>query len=246
MAINLKNITGNGGVNFRSPSASTPSIITNGLVLSVDASNPASYPGSGTTWTDLSGNGNNGTLSGDATYNSGNGGFIALRSNTGFINFGSPSAGSNTSAYTWGCWFKPPQVSSTIIFMGRGRDFSGNGWSLAAVMLSTGFNASIVTTVPSTSQINASYTMTPIINTWYYYTGVWNPGVSLKVYINGTLGATVTTATTTLRSSTDGWTSTINTSYNNADLGAMHSYNRVLSDAEVLQNYNVTKTRFGL
>jgi hypothetical protein len=39
-----------------------PAIITNGLVLNLDAGNPASYSGSGTTWTDLSGNGNNGTL----------------------------------------------------------------------------------------------------------------------------------------------------------------------------------------
>jgi len=40
----------------------SPSIITNGLVLCLDAANSKSYPGSGTTWTDLSGNGNNGTL----------------------------------------------------------------------------------------------------------------------------------------------------------------------------------------
>ena len=66
-------------------------VITDGLVLYVDASNPASYSGTGTTWFDLSPNGNNGTLSGNATYNSGNGGYISLQSNTGFINFGSGS-----------------------------------------------------------------------------------------------------------------------------------------------------------
>jgi hypothetical protein len=42
--------------------AHSPSIVMNGLVLCLDAGNSKSYPGSGTTWTDLSGNGNTGTL----------------------------------------------------------------------------------------------------------------------------------------------------------------------------------------
>lgn len=226
--------------------ASTIPVIQSGLVLYVDASIASSYPGSSTTWFDLSGNGYNATLSGNASYSATNGGRISLGSGTGFVNFGGSSAGSNTSAYSWGAWFSPPQVSSTIIFMGRGRDGSGAGWSLAAVMLSTGFNASIVTTVPSIAQINASYSTTPTANAWYNYMAVWSPGSSLKVYVNGVLRATALTSSTVLRSSTDGWTSTINTSYNNANLGSMIAYNRVLSDSEVLSNYNATKTRFGL
>jgi hypothetical protein len=47
-----------------------PRIVTDGLVLALDAGNPKSYPGSGTTWTDLSGNGNNGTLVNGVGYNS--------------------------------------------------------------------------------------------------------------------------------------------------------------------------------
>ena len=46
----------------------SPSIITQNLVLCLDAGNSKSYPGSGTTWTDLSGNGNNGTLRNSPTY----------------------------------------------------------------------------------------------------------------------------------------------------------------------------------
>jgi hypothetical protein len=220
-------------------------VITDGLVLYVDASNPASYSGTGTTWFDLSPNGNNGTLSGNATYNSGNGGFISLQSNTGFINFGSGSAGSNTSSYTWGAWVKFTDVSSTNIFMARGNDSSG-GWNLAAVMLTTGFNASMVTTVPSTSQINSVYSTTPVANTWYYYTAVFDAGVSLKVYINGVLSATQNSSSTNLRNSGEGWSSSLGTTYYNADYGSMIAYNTALTDAEVLQNYNATKERFDL
>ena len=49
-------------------------IVTSGLVLNLDAGNTASYPGTGTTWTDLSGNGNNGTLVNGVGYNFANGG----------------------------------------------------------------------------------------------------------------------------------------------------------------------------
>ena len=48
-----------------------PSIVTNGLVLCLDAGNQLSYPGTGTTWNDLSRNGNNGTLTNGPVFNSG-------------------------------------------------------------------------------------------------------------------------------------------------------------------------------
>ena len=50
-----------------------PSIVTDGLVLALDAANHKSYPGSGTTWYDLSGNGNNGTLNCGPSFDFGNG-----------------------------------------------------------------------------------------------------------------------------------------------------------------------------
>ena len=56
------------------PVANVNSIITSGLVLNLDASNAASYPGSGTVWTDLSGSGNNGTIISGITYSNINGG----------------------------------------------------------------------------------------------------------------------------------------------------------------------------
>jgi hypothetical protein len=54
------------------------SIVTSGLVLALDAANTKSYPGSGTTWTDLSGNSNTGTLTNGPTYSSANGGSIVF------------------------------------------------------------------------------------------------------------------------------------------------------------------------
>ena len=59
----------------------SPNIITNGLVLLLDAANTKSYPGSGTTWTDLSGNGNNGTNT-NMTFESLNGGIFDFATNS--------------------------------------------------------------------------------------------------------------------------------------------------------------------
>ena len=56
----------------------SPKIITNGLVLSLDAANNKSYPRSGTTWSDLSGNNNTGTLTNGPTFSDSNGGVIDL------------------------------------------------------------------------------------------------------------------------------------------------------------------------
>jgi hypothetical protein len=61
---------------------SAPNIVTNGLVLNLDAGNPSSYNGNGNTWTDLSGSGNNGTLVGGVTYNSSNQGSLVFNGNS--------------------------------------------------------------------------------------------------------------------------------------------------------------------
>ena len=59
-----------------------PNLINDNLVLCLDASNTQSYPGSGTTWTDISDKGNNGTLANGAAFDSGNKGSINLDSGT--------------------------------------------------------------------------------------------------------------------------------------------------------------------
>jgi hypothetical protein len=58
-------------------------IVTNGLVLSLDAADKNSYPGSGTVWSDLSGNNNNNTLVATPTFSSANGGSLVFNNNVG-------------------------------------------------------------------------------------------------------------------------------------------------------------------
>ena len=60
-------------------------LVTDGLVLNLDAGDPRSYPGSGTTWTNMSGGGHNATLINGATYNNANGGSIVLDGGTQYV-----------------------------------------------------------------------------------------------------------------------------------------------------------------
>ena len=66
----------------------SPKIVTNGLVLCLDAADKKSYPGTGTTWFDRSGNGNNGILVNSPTFNSGNGGSIVFVGHNDYVNCG--------------------------------------------------------------------------------------------------------------------------------------------------------------
>lgn len=70
----------------------SPKIVTNGLVLYLDAANQKSYPGSGTTWTDLSGNGNTGTLTNGPTFSANNNGGIVFDGANDYVSISNSSS----------------------------------------------------------------------------------------------------------------------------------------------------------
>jgi hypothetical protein len=82
----------------------TPPIVTNGLVLHLDAGSRQSYPGSGTTWNDLSGNGYNGTLTNGPTFNTANQGSIVFDQANDIVSF---SGVVLTNTHTVNIWIYP-------------------------------------------------------------------------------------------------------------------------------------------
>jgi hypothetical protein len=222
-------------------------ISRNGLVLQLDAASQNSYISGSTTWRDLSGNNNNGTLINGPTFDSGNGGSIFMNGSNQYIS--SSYFGNTTDSFTFSTWFKNDNYSEDKYLLVRGRDASGNGWSLFIKIFITGISESAaVTTSGGTIQFSATGTSTLALNTWYYLTGVWTAGVSIRHYVNGILEATTNTSSTNLRTSTDGWVvGSINTTNFTSGYNAVAQiYNRVLSAAEIQQNFNATKGRFGL
>jgi hypothetical protein len=222
-------------------------IVTNGLVLALDAADRNSYPGSGTTWRDLSGNNNNGTLTNGPTFSSANGGSIFTDGTDDFIS--TPYSGSAADSYTFSVWFNNDNYSETKYILNRGRDGAGNGWSLYLVITTDGIaQAGVVPTVPSVVGIGTTGTIIQSLNKWYYITGVWTAGSSIQCYVNGVLDGTELTSSTSLRTSTNGWSiGSISTSLFTSGYNAVAQvYNRVLTTQEILQNYNAQKSRFNL
>lgn len=221
-----------------------PGMVTTGLKLYLDAANLTSYPGSGTTWSDLSGNNNHATLVNGPTFNDVNGGSIYTDGTNDYAV--SSYIGSPTDSHTYAAWFKNDNTSEPKFVLTRGRDGVGNTWSLF-LHITTGSKAGAsVVTLPSSNQSGVNGTSTLAINSWYYVTAVWTAGQSIKIYVNGVLEGTASVTETSLRTSTSGFgIGSVNTgNFTSGYTAVVQVYNKALSDAEILQNYNAHRYRF--
>jgi hypothetical protein len=221
-------------------------IVTDGLVLNLDAGNPASYPGSGTTWTDLSGQGSIGTLKGGVGYNSAHEGFLTFDGSNDFVSIPNNTA-LNTQTPTVEVWIKTNNTNQNGFFFEKGS--VNTQYSLfqeGAVIRwrqkdSNGGLGSIgATTADFISTSN-----------WAQVIGTYTSG-SRKFYINGTLRDSDTLAVT-LATNNDGmsigaWGGTTDARgyYYNGNLAICRVYNRALSAAEITQNFDALKGRYGL
>ena len=106
-----------------------PRIVTDGLVLALDAGNTKSYPGSGTTWTDLSGRGNTGTLTNGPTYSSANGGSIVFDGTNDHVTMsGNNISGlsAETTDFSICIWVKYNSTASYGAFFAKQNSISSN------------------------------------------------------------------------------------------------------------------------
>jgi hypothetical protein len=222
-----------------------PNIVTNGLVLHLDAANTKSYPGSGTTWVDKSGYGNNGTLTNGPTFSSLNGGSIVFDGTNDYVSI----LNNTTVSFTIGCWINTTATSYTGTqgYEGNGIVWSDVGGVANDFVLSILNNKASWFTGDNTTTINSTTT----INTgaWFYITVVKNGSNSTKeLFINSISESTGTSGTSTLTANPNiaiGG-NTLDSKYFSGKIAQVQIYNRALSAQEVLQNYNATKSRFNL
>ena len=218
-------------------------IVTDGLVLHLDAAQLRSYPTTGTTWTDLSGVGNNGTLTNGPTFNSQFGGGIVLDGVNDYVRY--PMI--NYAAETVMVWTKSNTVNyNKDAYISSSRFNNGhiihpfvNGKN-GAIYLLTSTGGNIVVSGYSLANITIPH--------FFCYT---TNGSNLHIaYIDGAeIGRSTTaiTRTTLAAVTTDlGFDNVPGSRYGNANYYIALRYNRALTATEVLQNYNATKSRFGL
>jgi len=237
--------------------AHSPRIVTDGLVLALDAGNTKSYPGSGATWTDLSGNGNNGTLTNGPTYSSANGGSIVFDGIGDYVS--GPTFSSVLNYQTSGtieCFFKiissPSADFEDIWGFASGGSTTRTIWFEASTIvldnlrfvwrLSSGSLGTIDTNIaPSTNRnINQVVCSYEVIST----------NITFRVYINGTFynSSTVSGSLTnspSLPLSIGSNLGALAESFN-CNIYNFKIYNRALTAAEVSQNFNALRGRFGI
>jgi hypothetical protein len=216
-------------------------VITNGLLIHVDAANRNSYSGTGTTWYDLSGNGNNGTLNGSVQYNSENGGALRMTAYNDFIGFGT-GATFAPSTLTVEFWFKVNTPTNAYLWHIDGIDnpelrlYFGGAGNLNAyyAFYDAGAYAS-----------SGEYAYSA--STWYCMSATLQNN-SVKTYFNGRLVAygTGTYNGGTANTHRFGIYPRANTGAAAASIGSYRFYNRILNNAEISNNYYATKARFGL
>jgi len=226
-------------------------IVTLGLILNLDAGNIASYPGSGTSWTDLSGNNNTGTLTNGPTYSSSNGGAIVFDGINDYVE--SANTADNLGTFTTSAWIKVSTSSSLNTILAKLVNYaSGAGWLLSVHF---GTSPARVQFIIQTNGSNWSgyWTTTTAISlgSWYKIDVVISNNVVIAIYINGvsyTVGSQIAGTITTISNSVPVriGTDAANEYFFPGSISNAQIYNRALVLSEILQNYNALKGRFGL
>jgi hypothetical protein len=213
-------------------------IVRDDLVLHLDAGYSKSYPGTGTTWLDLSGKGNNGQIDG-AGYDSINGGSLTFDGSDDQIVI---NGAQSTGEFTQEGWIKTDHTGNfnTIISWGvHSSQQDRTLWTLPT----SGFAALYFY---GTSDNMISGTSNVADNEWHHIVGTWD-GTTGRVYVDGilensgSLTASAYTYTNTFIGKNVG-----NGYYQNGLIAIARIYNRALTPSEVAQNFNALRNRFGV
>jgi hypothetical protein len=225
-------------------------IVTNGLVLYLDASNTKSYISGSTTWNDVSRSRNNGALINGPTFNSANGGSIVFDGTNDYVDCGNSNTitQAGNTQFTVELWAKK-SASNKDLVIGAQNQLDLKGWFLQW------FSDGNVYFGIRNGGSNFNLFFLPYQNRWFNIVGVFDgsqptDATKNKIYING-IQQTLTTSTQLTSVPTNLVQLTIGTvvnyaGYATADISVSKIYNRALSASEVLQNFNATKSRFGL
>lgn len=216
------------------------SIVRSGLVLHLDAANKKSYPGSGTAWNDLSGAGNNGTTVNIPVYSTTNSGIFSFNGTDEYA-FGSLPTFAVGSSATIEAFVKLNNVTTLSNIFTHGR--SGNSFSMGMVILNSNLR------FRNSVSDHALSTPTTLSTGQWYHLALSITASQTTGYCNslsqGTSSQVITTnAITDFHISRR--SSNSNTEFVNGDIAAIRVYNRALTAAEIRQNFEATRGRYGI
>lgn len=212
----------------------------------MDAANPLSYSGSGTTWFDLSTQNRNGTING-ATFSTDSGGCFVFNGTTSFIVTATlPGTGNGNFSQSICVWVSPNDTDGNIVAVSNSNPSSG--WNMPPIVAQTSrFRGKYWGS-------NYLYSTTYTNNQWYYLSLIFNIGTSTQsFYMNGTLIESQSGANYSA-SGTDNFFF-LGQANNGADnvgmfaarIAVLQVYsNKALTGSEILDNFNTDRGRFGV
>jgi hypothetical protein len=235
------------GVALRGVTVTDLSIVRSNLQLYLNAADPASYPGAGTSWFDLSPNAYTTTLIGDPAFNSTH---FTFDGTTEYVDTNQSLA---AESFSVGAWFRTSAAGIKMILSKEVP--AGNPWNYR-IWLNGGTIVADMSQAPAFQASLSSPTATYNNGAWYLVMFTRDDS-TWRLYVNGNqintradpytgsvsnaqelwIGRSAFTAGGTSPSGSYQWV---------GDIGQVFIYDRVLSAAEILRNYNATKTVYGL
>ncbi len=215
-------------------------VIDSSLVLYLDAANSRSYPGSGTTWTDLSGNGNAGILTNGPTFSSSNQGSIVFDGTNDYVTCGvSSSINAASSAFTWSCWFKSNSIATEQLLFSTVNASATNGFQIEIYQ-----SKMLMAVYPAGTWAFANTTLSS--NTWYHLCVTYSGG-SITYYLNGVSDGTTSRTFTASNGPTyiSSWAYSAGY-FVNGYISSVLFYNTALTASKISQNFNALRGRYGV
>ena len=209
----------------------SPRIVTNGLVLCLDAGNRKSYGGTGNVWRDLVGS-NNGTLTNGPTFSSVNGGSIVFDGVNDYVDIGNPTPLQSLTQGSIEAFYY--RTASTATYQMIFTDVNSD--------LEITYATNTLQFYIGNSGISYSHAIT---GRWFYLTGVWGVGFK-RLYLNGAQVASGTNTGLNTGSRVRYIGSRAGSLPFNGLIPIIRVYGRTLTPEEILQNYNATKSRYNL
>ena len=226
-------------------------IVTDGLKLWLDASNPVSYPGSGNTWYDLSGNNNNATLVNGVAYSAVSGGMMNFDGVNDYATLGNVlNIGLDDFSYAFYSDLKQANLKGLF-----GKTIYGDVTGRWGVYTEGGV---IVCYARGITTSNIVISAAPYLNNGVHYFEVTISRLGqMKLYIDRVLVGSTNCINPTFNATTNGHLFIGAYGdvrgllpqagmYNNVTFNDAYVYSRLLTDDERTRNFNATKSKYGL
>lgn len=213
----------------------SPSIVTSGLILCLDAANPRSYPGSGTVWTDMSGSGIIGTLTNGPTFSSSNLGSIVFDGVNDYVELNSNNIITGTTPFTFDCFYTISAAYNAELLGNYPAQGAGSIWIAGryGIWFTSGY---------------VYFPTQPLALGTYHMAITRTSGGAIVLYLNGVSVATGSN-TTSITAGVNFRIGSDTPSYGEQLGGAIYNmkvYNIALTADQVAQNFNALRGRYGI